>query len=211
MNNIYYVYQYLREDNTPYYIGKGKNRRAWSKRHSVGVPDISRIQIIKDKLTEDEAFQLEMDLISYYGRKDIGTGILRNSTQGGDNFRDPVVEQKRINSVKRATKQSLEAGTHTFLDDNLRENNKNRQQNLIKQGKHNFSGLNEKRLENGTHNFLTTPSPSTVKVCCIKCKRETTLPGLGPHKKEVCPLGKTTAQKRYQAEYRKLQKALSDK
>lgn len=190
MNNIYYVYKYLREDNTPYYIGKGKNRRAWSKRHSVGVPDKSRIQIIKDKLTEDEAFQLEIELIAHYGRKDIGTGILRNSTQGGDNFRDPTVEKKRVNSVKRITKELLENGTHTFLDKTLRHNTSNRQQDLINRGKHNFSGLNEKRLQNGTHNFLTTPSPSTIKICCIKCKRETTIPGLGAHKRDICPIGK---------------------
>ena len=209
--NIYYVYQYLREDNTPYYIGKGKNRRAWSKNHCIAVPDSSRIQIIKNNLTEDEAFQLEINLISQYGRKDLGTGILRNRTNGGDNFRDPTVEQKRLLSVRRTTEQLLKTGTHTFLDENHKTNTRKRQQNLAKQGKHNFTGLNEKRLEQGTHNFLTTPSPSTVKICCIKCKRETTLPGLGSHKKDTCPIGKTPTQQAYQAEYRRMLKAKSNK
>jgi len=206
MNNIYYVYQYLREDNTPYYIGKGKNCRAWAKSHSVGVPSLDRIQIIKDKLTETEAFQLEMDLISHYGRKDIGTGILRNSTNGGDNFRDPLVEKKRLESVKYTTKQLLKNGTHVFLNDVSIENTRKRQQDLIKHNTHNFSGLNEKRLQDGSHNFLTTPSPSTIKICCIKCKRETTLSSLGAHKKSICPIGKTLEQQAYQAGYRKRQR-----
>jgi len=34
--------------------------------------------------SEAEAFEVEMFLISYYGRKDLGTGCLRNLTDGGD-------------------------------------------------------------------------------------------------------------------------------
>ena len=82
----YYVYSYLREDGTPYYIGKGKLKRAWVKhRGEVHPPnDHSRIQIIESNLYEDQAFKLEKELIKRYGRKDNNTGILRNKTDGGE-------------------------------------------------------------------------------------------------------------------------------
>lgn len=83
--NQFYVYIYLREDGTPYYVGKGKDKRAWSNCRSISKPtDPSRIVIHTDNLTEEQAFSLERDLISAYGRKDNGTGTLRNMTDGGD-------------------------------------------------------------------------------------------------------------------------------
>ena len=86
MNNTYYVYAYLRQDGTPYYIGKGKNDRAYQKySHRVAVPkDLLRIQILKEGLIETDALKLEIELIAQYGRKDLGTGILRNMTDSGE-------------------------------------------------------------------------------------------------------------------------------
>jgi len=82
-SNRFYVYAFLRKDNTPYYIGKGQGNRAWSKRQFRPVDD-SRIVILKERLTETEAFDLETELIEFYGRKDNETGILRNLTDGGE-------------------------------------------------------------------------------------------------------------------------------
>ena len=75
----FYTYLWLREDGTPYYVGKGMGERALRK----GSPPIERI-IFQDWSSEAEALEAERFLIACYGRKDIGTGILRNMTDGGD-------------------------------------------------------------------------------------------------------------------------------
>jgi hypothetical protein len=85
MNNKYYTYAYLREDGTPYYIGKGTNRRAYLQlNHNVKVPTKERIIILKNRMTNDEANRHERYMIFVLGRKNIGTGILRNLTEGGE-------------------------------------------------------------------------------------------------------------------------------
>lgn len=84
--NSYYVYLYLREsDQTPYYVGKGTGNRMFRGSHSVNIPkDLNLIQVVQDELSDQDARILEMELIKKYGRKDNGTGILRNLTDGGE-------------------------------------------------------------------------------------------------------------------------------
>jgi hypothetical protein len=80
------VYAYCRENGTFYYIGKGRPRRPYGKRREGIKPpkDRDRILILHSGLTEQTAFDYEEKLILFYGRKDLGTGLLRNMTNGGE-------------------------------------------------------------------------------------------------------------------------------
>ena len=101
---MYYTYAYLRENRTPYYIGKGKGNRIFNKNKGDIRPpkDKSRIIFLKKNLTEAEAFRHEIYMIAVFGRKDLGTGILRNRTDGGEGVSGISEETRR--KISEATK-----------------------------------------------------------------------------------------------------------
>jgi hypothetical protein len=103
---IYYTYAFLREDKTPYYIGKGKGNRAYRRRDKGIKPpkDKSKILILKQNLTEEESFRHEVYMIAVFGRKDLGTGILHNKTNGGDGVSGAVVSDETRRKMSEALK-----------------------------------------------------------------------------------------------------------
>lgn len=71
--NKFYVYRHIRLDtNTPFYVGKGSSKRAWSfhKRNSYHKAIIEKheynVEIMIDNLTEVEAFRKEKEFILFY-------------------------------------------------------------------------------------------------------------------------------------------------
>jgi len=101
----YYTYAYLREDRTPYYVGKGKGYRVFSSNRSINKPkDQSRIIFLKQNLTEEEAFEHEKYMIAFLGRKDLGTGILRNKTDGGEGSSGAIISEETRRKQSEAKK-----------------------------------------------------------------------------------------------------------
>ena len=114
----YYTYAYLREDKTPYYIGKGNGNREYKRsRNDIRPPkDKSRIIFLKQNLTEAEAFKHEIYMIAVFGRKDLGTGILHNRSGGGEGpsgmvhseeTKDKIRQRAMGRKASQKTKQKL--------------------------------------------------------------------------------------------------------
>lgn len=107
----YYTYAYLREDRTPYYIGKGQGNRAYVKRYGKGrakrPKNLNNIILLKQNLTEAESFRHEIYMIDVLGRKDLGTGILHNRTDGGEGGSGVIMSDDRKSKISKKLKHRV--------------------------------------------------------------------------------------------------------
>jgi len=110
---MFYVYAYLRSKDsatakagTPYYIGKGKDYRLTDPRHNgINLPkNKSLIVVLEANLTETGAFALERRYIKWWGRKDLGTGILLNRTDGGEGSTGSIRTDEQKYKISKSLK-----------------------------------------------------------------------------------------------------------
>ena len=97
----FYVYQLrLENSDAPFYVGKGssdrvrahfrprslksKSRKNSIIRRAIASGEKVMSDVLAENMSESDAFAMEVELIKKYGRRDNGTGILANHTDGGD-------------------------------------------------------------------------------------------------------------------------------
>ena len=108
----FYSYMWLREDGSPYYVGKGTRRRAYVRHtHRVAPPTESSRILVFPMLSEAEAFESEIALIELFGRKDIGTGCLRNLTDGGENPPKGCLKGRKLSEAHKLKLALAKIGT----------------------------------------------------------------------------------------------------
>ena len=108
MEKKYVIYRHLKPNGEVFYIGIGSEKRAYQKnprsdfwKRVVSIHGYE-VQILKSDLTWEDACELEILLISWYGRRNLNTGTLVNMTEGGDGSvgYSPSEESRRRKSEK---------------------------------------------------------------------------------------------------------------
>lgn len=94
-NSDFYVYAWLRPCGAPFYVGKGRGKRDKAPKYNNPIftriveklktdGQAATIVRLHEGLNESEAHRLERVEIAKHGRRNNGTGILANLTDGGE-------------------------------------------------------------------------------------------------------------------------------
>lgn len=114
------VYRHLKPCGEVFYIGIGiSKKRAYSKhgRNKYWSNTVNKygyeVQILTNNIDYEFAKEIEINLISYYGRKDLNFGKLVNMTDGGEGFSN-MNKDERLKRKNRLTDYNKNTKDYSF-------------------------------------------------------------------------------------------------
>lgn len=140
----YYTYVYFdpSRNNEPIYVGKGSGRRSTYhlKRKKKKHPFIQRLELMErtgispliqsiGAFDEECAYEMEMEFIAFFGRKDLGKGPLLNLTDGGgknsggrltEEHKKKIGDAHRGRTLPDAQKEKVSESVSAYLQKNKR-------------------------------------------------------------------------------------------
>lgn len=111
------IYIHKKPCGTVFYVGIGNKKRPYVRtdRSVFWNRIVDRygynVEILKNNLTWSEACELEMALISYYGRRDLGEGQLVNLTSGGEGAKGAI--RSESSKAKQSKSKSKKVDVHS--------------------------------------------------------------------------------------------------
>ena len=126
------IYRHLKPCGEVFYIGIGEKesraydiyqRNKWWK--NVTSKYGCEVQILKRNLSWKDACELETILISYYGRKDLQTGLLVNLTDGGERVLGRIMTKEHKQKIsdahigRKKSQEVIQKRTITLINNNL--------------------------------------------------------------------------------------------
>lgn len=103
------IYRHIKPSGEVFYIGIGSRKdRAYSKhrRNNLWKNIVKkhgyRVELLSENISKEQAIELEMILISWYGRRDNNTGILVNMTNGGEGLGGYISSEDRKAKLRKA-------------------------------------------------------------------------------------------------------------
>ena len=100
------IYYHLKPCGEVFYIGIGNDKRPNSKQnrnkywHNIIEKYGYEVQVLKNDLSWEDSIELEILLISWFGRKDLKLGTLVNMTDGGEGNKNIVMTPE--SNIKRS-------------------------------------------------------------------------------------------------------------
>ena len=154
MNN-YYIYAYLTDNRTPYYIGMGMGNRCYRhcNAYDAPVPAREMIIILKGGLTQAKAWLMEKIFILMYGRKCDG-GILLNKARGGSGWGggSPATDERK-QKIRNANRGRVLTEEHKRKLSEAKKGKKQSSDTVAKRARGHYRSISLISPENTTVTF----------------------------------------------------------